>query len=223
MRCRRPCGVRAARAKLRSRIGADRPRRWRPTGRPFLRALLRADECWSICARMGRRSRLCCVRWHSTRAARAARSDGARLAGIRARHRGSSHRRASRYARRRPRSHARSAACGRSAIGEALGQFVTWLLLGVTGSGKTEVYLRLIDKSARSRAADVAAGAGDQSDAAARKSRQRTLSVCTHGQPAQRRRGSRAAAPLARGGVRRRRASWWARGLRCSRRCRSWD
>ena len=57
---------------------------------------------------------------------------------------------------------------GVGAIGAAHGAFAPFLLFGVTGSGKTDVYLDGGDASDRQRRPGAAAGSGDQPDAAAR-------------------------------------------------------
>jgi primosomal protein N' (replication factor Y) len=101
------------------------------------------------------------------------------------------------------------------AIGATLGQFAAWLLLGVTGSGKTEVYLGDRARAAR-RGTGPVAGAGDQPHAAARGEAGRALSWNCVGWPAQWSARGRATAPLAcsqSGG-----AMWSAPGSQCSRR-----
>ena len=54
-----------------------------------------------------------------------------------------------------------------AAVGESRGRFGVFLLYGVTGSGKTEVFLRLIETELAAGSTDSAAGPGDQPDAAA--------------------------------------------------------
>ena len=96
---------------------------------------------------------------------------------------------------------------------EAAGPF---LLLGVTGSGKTEVYLRAIARRWRARGAGAGAGARDQPHAAARGALRARFGAAGGRRAAQRPDARAAPAQLA-GGAPRRGASCWARALRCSR------
>ena len=101
------------------------------------------------------------------------------------------------------------------------GQFQTYVLQGVTGSGKTEVYLRLIAEARAAGAGRAGAGAGDRADASAGGALSGSLRRRRRGaaqRAAARRSGGRPGAGCGRA----RWASPWGRARRCSRRCATW-
>ena len=102
-----------------------------------------------------------------------------------------------------------------------LGGFHPFLLHGVTGSGKTAVYLAGNAAGARSRAIGDSAGAGDRADAADGGAAGCGLwssvwRCCT------RRLRPKSAASSGGASIAARRRSWWARARRFLRRCRIW-
>ena len=98
------------------------------------------------------------------------------------------------------------------------GGFASFLLHGVTGSGKTEVYLRVIAEARAAGRGALVLVPGDRADAAAggalpRRASARTSRCCTA--RCRRASGWRPGAACGRA----RSASRWARARRCSRRC----